>query len=232
MAIRPSYELIEQFFLYHVLTICFSELQSKAMGSTVPGLGRADIEKLRIPLPPLPEQKRIVGILSDRLSTIDKARTATEAQLKAAKALPATYLRQVFDSPEAQKFTSCPIGKVAKVQSGYAFKSNWFTPSGMRLLRNANVLQGFISWDDVVHIPDTEKDKFLTFELSEGDIVLSLDRPIVNNGLKVSRLSSFDIPSLLLQRVGRFQLSDKIHTSYLYAFLNSPKFIDSISGHD
>jgi len=190
------------------------------------------IATIEIPLPPFSEQKRIVGILSDRLTAIDKARAAIETQLKAAKALPAAYLRQVFDSPEAQKRASCSIGKVAKVQSGYAFKSNWFTSSGIRLLRNANVSQGFISWDVVVHIPNTEKDKFLSFKLSEGDIVLSLDRPLVNNGLKVSRLSSFDVPSLLLQRVGRFQLSEDIDASYLYAFLNSPKFIDSISGHD
>ena len=55
------------------------------------------VEKWKISLPPLPEQKRIVAILTDRLSTIDKARAATEAQLKAVKALPAAYLRQAFD---------------------------------------------------------------------------------------------------------------------------------------
>ena len=52
---------------------------------------------MKILLPPLPEQKRIVGILSDRLSTIDKARAATEAQLQAINALPAALLRQAFN---------------------------------------------------------------------------------------------------------------------------------------
>jgi type I restriction enzyme, S subunit len=222
-----------QFLIYYLRCASIRNwIILRSSTGTITNISQENLQPLTIPLPPLSEQKRLVGILSDRLSTIDKARAATEAQLKAAKALPAAYLRQVFDSPEAQKFASCSIGKVAKVQSGYAFKSNWFTPSGIRLLRNANVSQGFISWDDVVHIPNTEREKFLTFELSEGDIVLSLDRPLVNNGLKVSRLSSFDVPSLLLQRVGRFQLSGDVDTGYLYAFLNSPKFIDSISGHD
>jgi len=73
------------------------------------------IATIEIPLPPFSEQKRIVGILSDRLTAIDKARTATEAQLKAAKALPAAYLRQVFDSPEAQKWKRKKFGDVARI---------------------------------------------------------------------------------------------------------------------
>ena len=62
-----------------------------------PKLALERIATIEIPLPPLPEQKRIVGILSDRLSTIDKARAATEAQLQAINALPAALLRQAFN---------------------------------------------------------------------------------------------------------------------------------------
>ena len=76
------------------------------------------LQKYKFSLPPLPEQKRIVGILSDRLSTIDKARTATESQLKAAKALPAAYLYQVFNSPEAQKWEQKKLGDIAETCSG------------------------------------------------------------------------------------------------------------------
>jgi len=84
-------------------------------GSRMPRANITELLSLKIPLPPLPEQKRIVGILSDRLTAIDKARTATEAQLKAAKALPAAYLRQVFDSPEAQKWKRKKFGDVARI---------------------------------------------------------------------------------------------------------------------
>lgn len=92
--------------LLDYLIHCFAvmDLQPYITGSAQPKLSQAKLNYIPIPLPPLPEQKRIIGILSDRLSTIDKARAATEAQLKAAKALPAAYLRQVFDSPEAQKW--------------------------------------------------------------------------------------------------------------------------------
>lgn len=74
--------------------------------------------RFKFRLPPLPEQKRIVEILNDRLSAVEKARAATEAQLAAAKALPAAYLRQVFDSPEAQKWPRKKLGDIAKTCSG------------------------------------------------------------------------------------------------------------------
>jgi type I restriction enzyme, S subunit len=56
-----------------------------------------------------------VGILSDRLSAVEQARTATAAQLAAAKDLPAAYLRQVFDSPEAQKWKRKKLGDVCEL---------------------------------------------------------------------------------------------------------------------
>jgi type I restriction enzyme S subunit len=100
------------------------------------------------------------------------------------------------------------------------------------LLRNANVFQGFIDWSDVAKLSDEACPKFASYELNEGDIVLSLDRPLVSNGLKVARLKSDDVPSLLLQRVGRFLLSAGIDSNFLYTFLNSDNFINSIKGHD
>ena len=59
---------------------------------------------LEIPLPPLPEQRRIAAILTDCIAAIDRARAAAQAQLEAAKALPAAYLRAVFDGPTMQKW--------------------------------------------------------------------------------------------------------------------------------
>ena len=70
------------------------------------------MEKWVVAIPPLDEQKRIVSILNDRMEVIAKARAATEAQLKAATALPAAYLRQIFDSPESQTWEMKRLGNI------------------------------------------------------------------------------------------------------------------------
>lgn len=126
-----------------------------------------------------------------------------------------------------------PIGKVARVQSGYAFKSDQFTNSGIRLLRNANILPGRIYWDDLACIDKKRLEEFESYQLIVGDVLLSLDRPIISSGIKVARIAESDIPALLVQRVGRFILDESsIDAEYLYAFLQSPKFIFSVSGHE
>ncbi len=51
---------------------------------------------LPIPLPPLAEQERIVGVLRARLAGVERLRRALEDQLAAIAALPAALLRQAF----------------------------------------------------------------------------------------------------------------------------------------
>lgn len=126
-----------------------------------------------------------------------------------------------------------PIGKIARIQSGYAFKSDQFTNSGIRLLRNTNILPGQIYWDDLACINENRWEEFKNYQLIVGDVLLSLDRPIISSGIKVARITKSDIPALLVQRVGRFILDESsIDAEYLYTFLQSPKFIFSVSGHE
>ncbi|MDP2601963.1 MAG: restriction endonuclease subunit S [Deltaproteobacteria bacterium] len=70
---------------------------------------------LEIPLPPLSEQKRIAAILNEQMAEVERARVAAEAQLAAAKSLPAAYLRAVFNSAEAQDWGRKPLGDVCEL---------------------------------------------------------------------------------------------------------------------
>jgi type I restriction enzyme, S subunit len=88
------------------------ELVQKASGAIMAGLNTQILKACTIPLPPLPEQKRIAAILNERMTAIEQARIAAEEQLKAAKALPAAYLRTVFNSPEAQQWSWKGVGEL------------------------------------------------------------------------------------------------------------------------
>jgi type I restriction enzyme S subunit len=121
------------------------------------------------------------------------------------------------------------VGKYRKLQNGYAFKSGWFAKSGLRLLRNANIGHGEIRWTDTVYLPKEMADEYERFQLNEGDIVLTLDRPFIVTGTKVARITDTDVPSLLLQRVGRFvEVHDGLSDDYLFLWINSPHFNDQI----
>jgi type I restriction enzyme S subunit len=81
-------------------------------------------------------------------------------------------------------------------------------------------------------LPYERRGEFSAFELCDGDIVLSLDRPLVSNGLKIARISQQDLPCLLLQRVARFQIHDDLDVDFLYTFLHTDAFITAITQHD
>jgi type I restriction enzyme S subunit len=69
------------------------------LGRTGSRMPRADMRALlnmRIPLPPLAEQRRIAAVLNEQLAAVDRARAAIEAQLAEINALPAAILRQAF----------------------------------------------------------------------------------------------------------------------------------------
>lgn len=187
------------------------------------------ITSIPIDLPPLDEQRRIGARLETQLAEVEIAWRAAQTKWKDVESLKSKALETAFDGIEDWR----PIGSVAKLQSGYAFKSETFKPSGVRLLRNANILPGKVYWDEAVHLSEEDARRFSSYELAAGDVLISLDRPIISSGVKVARVSDADLPALLLQRVGRFLLdTNQIDADYLYTHLQTDRFIAEISGHE
>lgn len=91
------------------------DLRTLANTQALPSIKQSRVASLHIPLPPLPEQKRIAAILTVQMAAVEKARTAAEARLKAAKELPAAYLREVFESEEAQGWPRRPLGELCDI---------------------------------------------------------------------------------------------------------------------
>lgn len=198
-------------------------------GPTVHSLISHFIEELEIPDIPIDDQRQIAVRLKAQLAEVETARQAAKTQLQEAAALKKRALESLFSS-----FANwAPIGDVAKLQSGYAFKSDNFKTSGVHLLRNANILPGRVYWDDSVFLSESDAVMYPSYALSKDDVLISLDRPIISSGIKIARVGADDLPALLVQRVGRFLLDPhKLDADYLYAYLHTDLFISKISGHD
>jgi type I restriction enzyme S subunit len=99
---------------------------------------RDKLLSLEMPLPPLEEQKRIARILKEQIAAVERARAAAEAQLEAAKTLPAAYLRAIFNSPEAQHWPRKHLREVCRCdgQYGTSEQSN-ATGEGLPVLRTS-----------------------------------------------------------------------------------------------
>lgn len=79
-------------------------LSDLVKGALYPAVTDAQVRAQWLPLPELLEQRRIVDVLAAQIAAVERARAAAEAQLEAAKALPAAYRRAAFTSAEAQRW--------------------------------------------------------------------------------------------------------------------------------
>ncbi|MCX6996649.1 MAG: restriction endonuclease subunit S [Kiritimatiellaeota bacterium] len=94
---------------------CLSDL---VKGALYPGINDKQVRDQIILLPPLPEQRRIAAILLEQMAAVAAARRSAEEQLAAADALPAAYLRTVFNSLAAQAWPKKRIDEVTETRSG------------------------------------------------------------------------------------------------------------------
>lgn len=104
----------------------------------------------------------------------------------------------------------CVIGKKIKFLGGYAFKSLDSVDSGTRWLKIANVGIGKIKWEDRSFLPSNFIKEHPNYVLNQGDCVVALTRPIIRGELKVAKISSFDSPSLLNQRVAKVKFNNTL----------------------
>jgi type I restriction enzyme S subunit len=204
-----------------------TDFTKNCMGAAL--LNKDKIRDLVIPFPDIHDQRCVAKRLKIRLTEVETARQAAVSQMQDAAALKSKALETIFAGISNRR----TIGTAAKVQSGYAFKSDTFKTSGVRLLRNTNILPGIVYWDDQAFLSEDESKQFTSYELNDGDVLISLDRPIISSGIKVARINAADLPALLVQRVGRFLIDpDQLDADYLYAYLQTQMFISAISGHD
>ena len=113
------------------------------------------------------------------------------------------------------------LGAVAKVLNGYAFKSEEYVDSGIRVIRITNVQKGRIQDDDPKFIDIHRSDEFARFMLADSDILISL----TGNVGRVGVIEESILPAALNQRVGALKIeSENVDPEYLFHVLNSDNF--------
>ena len=131
--------------------------------------------------------------------------------------------------PEHWEVGKC--GFYLTVLSGFAFPSAGFSgdASNAKLLRGINVGVSKLKWDETVYWQRMEGDDLDIYELTAGDVVIGMDRPLIGDGMRVAKVTPSDLPCLLLQRVASLNTDDRLLGDYLLGFLSSEMFVAHFS---
>ena len=132
----------------------------------------------------------------------------------------------------AGEWTTAHLGDVADLLTGFPFKSQHYVEdsSAPRLLRGDNVVQGVLRWDGAKRWPTEGADDLDQYHLREGDVILAMDRPWIEAGLKYASVRPSDLPALLVQRVARLRGTGRLDTGFLKYLIGSQAFTDYVLG--
>lgn len=137
-------------------------------GSAQPQLPNNKLLDICIPVPPLPEQKRIVAILDKAFTAISKAKANAEQNLKNAKELFDVYLHKFYTNNEAG-WEEKKLKEVADYFNGLTYSPKDVSNEGVIVLRSSNVQNDELDFDDIVRVNLTVKEKII---VQEGDILM------------------------------------------------------------
>lgn len=112
------------------------------------------------------------------------------------------------------------LGDICEILNGFAFKSENYAESGIRIIRITNVQNGFVEDNNPVFYP-FESMVLNKYMLEEGDLLMSL----TGNVGRVAILEKQFLPAALNQRVACLRLkTDKLSKQYLFHILNNSLF--------
>ncbi|HVS39957.1 MAG TPA: restriction endonuclease subunit S [Gemmataceae bacterium] len=174
-----------------------------------------------IPLPPLPEQERITKRVTEQLAAVERSRGASQARLAAAEALPAAYLRQVFEGPEAGEWPVVAVQNFAEVNGGVQKSPARSAHSFHRpYLTVRNVQRGSLDLSNVERFEVTTAE-LGRLRLCRGDILI-----VEGNGSpdQIGRNAIFDIEGeewVHQNHVIRVRLTEAADCHYVSRYLNS-----------
>ena len=123
-----------------------------------------------------------------------------------------------------------PLGDVIQLLTGYPFTSAMYVehPDAPRLLRGDNIAQGVLRWGGAKRWPQESTDHVQPYWLRKDDVVIAMDRPWIEAGLKFASVRESDTPALLVQRVARLRGSERLQSRFLRYLIASRNFAEYV----
>lgn len=209
--IADASQLNERFLLYFLTTISSQDL---VQDHAYPSLNLPIISAITLPLPPLPEQQRIVAILDEAFEGIATATANAKKNRNNARELFESYLQSIFANT---KYEIKTLGELCEsVEYGTSSKSE---PTGkVPVLRMGNIQDGKLDWDNLVYSnDDVEIEKYL---LKYNDVLFNR----TNSPELVGKTAIYkgEMPAIFAGYLIRIHRNENLlDADYLTYFLNS-----------
>jgi type I restriction enzyme S subunit len=223
LPIKNLNELDSKYLIYALGQMKFGETSDRAaMGMT---LNKKKLAKLKIPLPPLPEQKRIAAIL-DKADELRQKRRQAIAKLD--ELLQATFL-DMFGDPvtnpkgwEVKKITQMVKNEKHSIKRGPfggALKKEIFKPSGYLVYEQYHALNNDFNMERY-YIDDVKFNELKAFEVKSKDLIISCSGVYLG---KLAEIPEGNTKGIINQALLKVSLNEDIMKNILFKFIFTNK---------
>ena len=101
---KISFNEVDEVYGYHYLSTKVQENLAKSRGMAQPNLSTKQINEIKIPLPPLEEQKRIVAKVDELMALVDKLEAQQQAQANTVLQANTASINALLNSSEGSSF--------------------------------------------------------------------------------------------------------------------------------
>lgn len=211
--------------------------KNKGAGGLQINISKGDVLSVDVPLPPLPEQQRIVAILDDAFESIAIAKANAEKNLQNARALFESYLQGIF-SQGGEGWSIKILGDTSILKiidgdrgSNYPNKEDFSDDGFCLFLNTKNVRPDGFNFDKTMFVSE-EKDKSLRKgKLQRQDVILTTRGTIgnvaifdesvefenirINSGMLIFRVNPEELLPSFLYEVFRSGIMKEQMTRYV-----------------
>ncbi len=168
-------QLLPQFVsLFFQTNGYWKSIKEGSAGSAQGGFNATKLGALSIPIPPLSEQQRIVGILDEAFDGLARATANAEQNLRNARALFESHLQSIF-TQRGKGWEERQLSELCDIKHGYAFEGEFFSSEGDYV-----VLTPGNFYENGGYRDRGEKQKYYTgpiprdYVLSKGDLLVAM----------------------------------------------------------
>ncbi len=226
LLLKEKINLNKEYFYYLFSSnFMYDFLSYQASGSTVKNLNIDKLKQIEIPLPPLKEQERIVGILDESFAKIDESIKILEQDLLNLDELMQSALQKAFNplNDDTKENYQLPqgwewkgLGEICFITDG-THKTPNYIETGIPFLSVKNISKGFFDLSDVKYISLEEHNKLIKRAKPEFGDILICRIGTLGKAIKISLEFEFSI----FVSLGLLKPKVKIISDYLVYFLNS-----------
>lgn len=138
--LRPKQGINYRFVFYWLFTEDFmGQMECLQKGASYPAVTDSEVRAQTIPVPPLPEQQRIVGILDEAFENIATAKANAEKNLKNSRALFESYLQSVF-TQRGEGWVEKRLEDVCVLQRGFDLPTRSRIPGNFPLVSSSGII--------------------------------------------------------------------------------------------